>query len=198
MNERTFHSSQAHRLDDPERLQWLPPDEVIAQIPLKKGEVVADIGAGTGYFALHIARVVGESGRVFAVDFQREMLGKITEKLAAPRSPSNVELLEGEAASTALPAQSCDVVFMANIWHELDHHAAVLAEAARILRPGGKLAILDWRAALPAPPGPPTEHRISSDQAQTTMKNHGWLVKKATAVGIYSYLILAVFDASRR
>ncbi len=198
MNERTFHSSQAHRLDDPERRQWLPPDEVTAQIPLKEGDAIADIGAGTGYFTLHSARIVGESGRVFAVDFQRGMLERIKLKLAVPGSPSNVELIDGEAANTSLPAQSCDVVFMANIWHELDNHTAVLTEAVRILRPGGKLVIVDWRSDLPAPPGPPPEYRVSSDQVQTTLQDRGWQVMETTTVGMYSHLILAGFGSSHR
>jgi len=196
MNERTFHSSQAHLLDEPERLQWLPPDEVLAQIPFENGGVVADIGAGTGYFSIPIARVVGQIGRVYAVDFQREMLEKIRHKLDTLGNSSNVELIEGDAARTTLPVQSCDIVFMANIWHELDDHAAVLIEAARVLRPGGFLVIVDWRQDLPDSPGPPTEHRVPSALVQLTLQDGGWSIMNATTVGLYSYLILATRGAS--
>lgn len=191
MNERTFNAGHAHRLEDPERLTWLPPDEVIGQISIKPGAVVADIGAGTGYFTLPIARAVGDAGRVYAVDFQREMLSHIRKKLSAPGSPSNVQVVEGEAARTTLPAGSCDVVFMANLWHELDDYPDVLREVGRILRAGGFLAIVDWRADLPSPPGPPVEHRVAASRVQATLRDNGWSVLKGGQVGIYSHLILA-------
>jgi ubiquinone/menaquinone biosynthesis C-methylase UbiE len=191
MNERTFHSSQAHRLEDPERLKWLPLDEVIGQIPLKPGSVVADVGAGTGYLTIPLARAVGEIGRVIAVDLQKEMLTRIREKLAAPGNPSNVDLVEGDAARTTLPPQSCDIVVMVNIWHELDDYPAVLVEAARILRPEGALVIVDWRADLPSPPGPPAEHRVAALQVQTTLEQSSWSIHRSGTIGLYSHLIVA-------
>ncbi len=194
MNERTFDAGQAHRLEDPARLTWLPPDEVVRQLSVKPGAVVADIGAGTGYFALPIARAVGEAGSVFAVDFQSEMLSLIRAKLARTGSPSNIHVVEGEAARTTLPARSCDAVFMANLWHELDDYPGVLREVSRILRPRGTLAIVDWRADLPSPPGPPLEHRIPASRVQATLRENGWSVLKADRVGLYSHLILASLD----
>ena len=70
MHDRRFNSSLANRLDDPDRLLWLPPHEVIAALGIQPGDVVADIGAGTGYFALPLARAVGPKGKVCAVDAQ--------------------------------------------------------------------------------------------------------------------------------
>ncbi len=195
MNERTFDASQAHRLEDPERFTWLPPDEVIGQLSISPGAVVADIGAGTGYFAFPIAGAVGEGGSVFAVDFQSEMLSHIRTKLARPGSPTNINLVEGEAARTTLPAGSCDVVFMANLWHELDDYPKILREAGRILRQGGTLVIVDWRADIPSPPGPPLEHRVSASQVQVTLRETGWSVLKAGQVGIYSHLLLASLNS---
>jgi ubiquinone/menaquinone biosynthesis C-methylase UbiE len=191
MNERTFHFSQAHRLEDPERLKWLPVDEVIGAIPLKPGSVVADVGAGTGYVTIPLARAVGEKGRVIAVDIQQEMLSKIREKLAASGNPPNVDLVEGDAAHTTLPPQSCDIVLMVNIWHELDDYPAVLVEAGRILRPEGELVIVDWRADLPSPPGPPAEHRVSVLQMQATLDHSSWSTVRSGTIGLYSHLIVA-------
>ncbi len=190
MNERTFHASQVHLLDDPERLQWLLPAEVIAPLPLRAGSVVADVGAGTGYFTLPLASAVGENGKVLAVDFQKEMLTRISQKLAQPNAPLNVELVEGDAIRTTLFTGSCDLVFMANLWHELDDYPAVLREATRILRQDGILAILDWRADRPSPPGPPAGHRVSADQAKTMLADHHWSVMSSQNIGQYSYLLL--------
>jgi ubiquinone/menaquinone biosynthesis C-methylase UbiE len=191
MNERTFHASQAHRLDDPERLQWLPPDEIISHLQIKVGSTIADIGAGTGYFSLPFANAVGTAGKVFAVDLQKEMLAIIQKKLTGSGHPSNVMLVQGDASHTGLAKKSCDLVFMANLWHELDDHPEVLKESARILRADGILAIIDWRSDLLAPPGPPTEHRISTQEVQKTLRHNDWSILKAMTVGRYSHMILA-------
>lgn len=191
MNERTFHHANAHRLEDPERLTWLPPAEVLAALAVAPGLTVADVGAGTGYFSLPIARTVGPKGKVFAVDLQKEMLAMIREKLTPSEQPKNVELVEAPAIRTTLPGRSCDMVFMANIWHELDDHAGVLREIGRILRPGGALAILDWRHDLPSPPGPPPEHRIPLASVHEVLEDNGWKILLSTTVGQYSYLLKA-------
>jgi SAM-dependent methyltransferase len=191
MNERTFHHANAHRLEDPERLTWLPPADVLAAIGVDQGWTVADVGAGTGYFSLPIARAVGPKGKVFAVDLQKEMLEMIREKLAATGQPENVELVEAPAIRTTLPGHSSDMVFMANIWHELNDHAGVLQETGRILRAGGVLTILDWRHDLPSPPGPPPDHRIPLASVLEVLEGNGWKILLSTTVGRYSYLLKA-------
>ncbi|MGA9120979.1 MAG: methyltransferase domain-containing protein [Bacteroidota bacterium] len=189
MNERTFSPTRAHILDDPERLKWLPPDQIIARVGLRPGMAVADVGAGTGYFTLPFSEVVGPSGKIHAVDFQADMLKKIRAKLDADKSRNNIALVSGSASATTLPEQSVDVVFMANLWHELDDFSAVLSEVKRILKPNGKLSIVDWRADLPSPPGPPTAHRVSVQAVQKTLESHGWKVVDTGFVGVYSHFL---------
>ncbi len=191
VNERTFSAADAHKLEDPDRLVWLPPKEIVASLDLQPGMIVADVGAGTGYFALPIARVVGETGRVYAVDFQTEMLAMIGKKLLEPNAPANVSLVHGTAKHTTLPASCADLVFLANVWHEVDDHALVLKEGARTLRRNGRLAVLDWRADVQHPPGPPFEHRIPAKTVVGTLDSNGWNVERCGNVGKYSYLIVA-------
>jgi ubiquinone/menaquinone biosynthesis C-methylase UbiE len=191
MNERTFDAKNAHRLEDPERLIFLPPAEVASSLNLQRGMVVADIGAGTGYFALPIAGAVGTGGKVFAVDFQQGMLDHLRQKLDRPDSPKNINLVSGDALKTTLPAQSVDLVFIANVWHELDDCPGVLAEAKRILCRSGGIAILDWRTDVPQPPGPPLAHRISAEVVRETLQREGWSVEPIENVGMYSYLVRA-------
>ena len=144
MHERRFDPSRAHLLDDPERKKWLPPGEIIAALHLRQEESVVDIGAGTGYFAIPMAAAVGSAGHVFAVDVSAKMLERFRSRLTEA-GVENVECVEGEASSTGLASGSADVVFMANVWHEFDDHAAVIGEARRLLRRGGRIAVLDWR-----------------------------------------------------
>ena len=191
MNERTFDAKDAHRLEDPERLKWLPPAEVVAQLQLEAGMTIADVGAGTGYFALPMARMVGEKGKVLAVDFQQEMLDRLHQKIHESGSSGNIELVRGEAVRTALPDRSVDMVFLANVWHELDDLAAVLAEAKRILQPGGRIAILDWRPDVIQPPGPPLSHRIAPASVAVMLRQEGWERESTCNIGAYNYLVTA-------
>jgi precorrin-6B methylase 2 len=85
MHDRVFKHTEAHKLEDPERLRWLPPAEVISHLRLLPGMKIADIGAGTGYFSIPIARAVGDGGRVPAADLQPEMLELLRQKLSQDR-----------------------------------------------------------------------------------------------------------------
>ncbi|MEW6510842.1 MAG: methyltransferase domain-containing protein [Bacteroidota bacterium] len=191
MNSRTFQAKDAHKLEDPERLRWLPPGDVVAALQLRKGTAVADIGAGTGYFTLPIATAVGEKGQVFAVDFQEEMLLLLQKKLQRNPAAGNITLVRGEASATTLPSGSVDLKFLANVWHELDDHPAVLKEARRIIRPDGRIAILDWRPDVTVPPGPPREHRIAAEAVADVLRSAGWKMLSLVPVGTYSYLVQA-------
>ena len=91
MNDRTFQAKDAHRLEDPDRLTWLPPSDVVKAMQLRKDMTVTDIGAGTGYFAIPIAREIGKGGKVLAVDFQDGMLDLIRRKLKGKDMPGNIE-----------------------------------------------------------------------------------------------------------
>jgi len=195
MHERRFHHSRAHLLEDPERRTWLPPDEIVAALKLCSGESVVDIGAGTGYFSLPIAAAVAPAGRVFAVDVSPEMLERLGSKLTQA-GVGNVACVEGEAASTGLPSQCASLVFMASVWHEFDDHAAVLAEARRLLQPAGRIAILDWRPDADPEHGPPVAHRIAAIAAQAALESAGFVTQHAGNAGRYSWFVTAQFGVS--
>lgn len=187
-HDRMFRHEHAHLLDDPDRQRWLPADAVVHRLGLRPGMAIADVGAGTGYFALPLARSVAPDGQVFAVDVQPEMLEHLRARLQ-PGLP--VALVEGEATRTTLKDESVDLVLLANVWHEVEHRTEALAEFARILRPGGRVAILDWRTDVEQPPGPPLAHRISGSDVRSTLRASGWKVGAPEAVGLFSYLVVA-------
>lgn len=191
MHDRRFPAAQAHRLEDPARLEWLPPGEVLSLLNITPGEIVADIGAGTGYFALPMAGRTGNHGRVIAVDAQTEMLDWIRRKMENAGF-GNIQLVHAEAEATTLPGASCDLVFMANVWHEFPNREAVLAEAARVLKPGGRLAILDWRPDVERVAGPPLEHRLSVESCTREMESAGYSPQAMGHVGEYSWMVVAL------
>jgi ubiquinone/menaquinone biosynthesis C-methylase UbiE len=189
--DRVMSLADAHRLDNPERLRWLSPDSVLKLLLLRPGAVVADIGAGTGYFAIPLAQAIGPDGKVFAIDLQPEMLDLLRKTLEGTDAPHNISLLQGTAETTTLPQASCDLVFIANVWHEVPDHAAALREFRRVLRPDGALAIVDWRPDTEHPPGPPIEHRIDAAEVRRKLEERRWTVVENTSVGTYTYFILA-------
>jgi ubiquinone/menaquinone biosynthesis C-methylase UbiE len=191
MNEKTFQAKDALKLDDPERLRWMPPQQAVALLGLAPGETIADIGAGTGYFALPFARAVLPAGKVWAVDLQPEMLELLKQKIEWESGCAEIVPLVGTAVATGLADGSCDAAFLGNVWHELDQRTVVLEEIRRILRPGGRLAILDWRRDVSRPPGPPVEHRIAAAETAAELTRHGWTAVQTNGAGSYSYMVVA-------
>lgn len=208
MHDRRFDPAQAHRLEEPERLTFMPPEEVIAALGVSPGMMVADIGAGTGYFAIPIATAIGAAGTIYAVDVEPAMLRLLDEKLAAPSAPANIQIVPGEASDTTLASGIFDLALLANVWHEIEDRSAVLREMQRILKSGGRLVVLDWRDDVPArqqgasrtetdPPGPPREHRVAQSAVCAELEGQGWTVMDTAHVGLYSYLVIATRDKKR-
>jgi ubiquinone/menaquinone biosynthesis C-methylase UbiE len=188
MHDRRFPASEAHRLEDPARKVWLPAAEVLDALSLRSGDTIADMGAGTGYFSLPLAQAVGPEGKVYAVDAQAEMLEHLRQKLG-DGSVSNVELIQAEAEATALPDGSCNLVFLANVWHEFSDRSAVLDESRRILKHRGRIAILDWRPDVARENGPPLDHRLNASDALNQLRSAGFHPLANVNVGRYSWLV---------
>jgi ubiquinone/menaquinone biosynthesis C-methylase UbiE len=193
MHDRMFRAADAHKLDDPQRKVWLPPEQVLGALDLRPGMVIADIGAGSGYFTFPIAESAVNIRKVYAVDVQPQMLAILKSRIPASQT-EKISPVEGRADATSIPSVSCDLALLANLWHEIDDRSAALRECRRILRRTGRVAILDWRADLPSPPGPPVEHRISDEAAAAELTRDGWKVTYRGNLGAYSYLLIASAD----
>lgn len=153
-------------LERPEREREERTDLLIEKLPLDADDVVADIGAGTGYFSFPMAsRVPG--GRVLAVDIQQEMLDIITAR-AAKLGVENLDTVLGTVMDPHLPDDSVDLVLIVDAYHEFSHPREMGAAIAKALRPGGRLVLVEYRGEDPRIPIKRL-HKMTEAQAQTEM-----------------------------
>ena len=149
------------RMEEPERAQWQKPDEVIAALQLKPGQVACDIGAGPGYFSLRLARAVGDSGHVFAVDAEPRILEALRKRIDSSKA-KNVSPVLALADDPLLPRNACDLILIVDTYHHFPDGAAYLRRLSRSLRPGGKMVNIDFHKR-DLPVGPPLEHKVSRE-----------------------------------
>ena len=131
-------------LDRPERETEERPEVVIDALRLWQGEVVVDLGAGSGYFTFRIAPKVGRTGEVLAVEIQDEMLETIRRRAKALRV-TNVREVRGTETDPRLPADSVDLVLMVDVYHELAHPFEVMTHVRKALKPGGRVVFVEYR-----------------------------------------------------
>ena len=162
-------------LERPEREETEMPDRVVKQMRLKSTDVVADIGAGTGYFSFRLSRAVPQ-GKVFAVDIQSEMLAIIEQRKRSLKADNVVSVL-GTESDTTLPAQQVDVVLLVDAYHEFSYPREMMESIFRGLKPGGRLVQVEYRAEDPDVPIKRV-HKMSVDQARKEMAAVGLVWKE--------------------
>jgi len=175
------------RLEDPERIAWQKPDEVVAALGLAPGAVACDLGAGPGYFAIRMARAVGPAGRVHAIDVEPRMI-EILSRRAREAGVSNVAPLlakEGESS----PPEPCDLVLIVNAFHHFPDGAGTLRRLASHLRPGGRIANVDFHEGE-LPVGPPPEHKVSRAAFLAAAAEAGLEVADEKTFLPYQYFVL--------
>lgn len=132
-------------LDRPERELEEKPSKLLELLAIKPGQVVADVGAGSGFHALRIAKIVGEKGRVLAVDIQEEMLAIIADK-AKRLKIDNIQGVLGKIDDPKLPEGQVDLVILVDVYHEFSHPYEMMAGIVKSLKPGGRVAFVEYRA----------------------------------------------------
>ena len=125
------------------RDQWQQPDRVIQALEIKPGDKVADLGSGSGYFTLRLARAVGTNGKVYAVDVDNDINALVASK-AVEAKLGNIETILAEPNDAKLPAASVDLVITVNTFHHFDNHVRYFTALKAALRPGGRVAIIDF------------------------------------------------------
>ena len=150
--------------DDPERDAWQKPHEVIEALALKPDAVVADLGAGTGYFAMRLAHMVSK-GRVYGVDLEPKMVKYLAER-AKKEGLKNLSAVQGTPSDAKLPAK-VDLVLLVDVYHHIGAREAYFGKLAAALKPGGRVAIIDFNASSKV--GPPVSERTTAEQVQAEM-----------------------------
>ncbi len=165
-------------LEDPGRDEWQKPHEVITALGLKPSDVVADIGAGSGYFSRRFAR---HAAKVYAVDIDADLL-----KIAAKDAPPNLATVLAAPDDPKLPPQSVDLIFICDVLHHIDNRPAYYEKLKQALKPGGRIVNIDfYKKELPI--GPPVSMKLDPKLVAAEFEKAGFRELKSPARLPYQY-----------
>ena len=180
-----FDPSMLEKLEDPSRLEIFHPEAVLNKFGLKEGMAVLDVGTGTGFYLPYLSKLVGEKGRVYAVDIEPKLLD-FAKKGAEDLRLRNVEVLKSGEDSIPLPESSIDFIFMAFVFHELKEPLRYLEEIKRVVKADATLLIVDW-TKIDRDKGPPPSEVCSEDEVKNYLRRAGIEVKRIEMFNKYAY-----------
>jgi ubiquinone/menaquinone biosynthesis C-methylase UbiE len=175
-------------LERPEREQEEKTSLLIEALKFKPGEMVADIGAGTGYLTRRIAPRILPRGKVFAVEIQREMLDALTNRLKG-EGITNVVPVLGTVTDPKLPSAALDTIIMVDVYHEFDFPFEMTETMCRALKPGGRLVFVEFRAEDESVPIKRV-HKMSEAQVKKEMAPHPLVWKETISVLPWQHIIV--------
>jgi ubiquinone/menaquinone biosynthesis C-methylase UbiE len=173
------------------------PQNNVLQFGLREGMRVGDLGSGIGHYALAVAPIIGGEGKVYAIDIQEDILSRVKDA-ARERNLYNVETIWGnfeKIGGTTLRDHTLDAIILSNVLFQLEHKEGALAEIKRILKPGGKLLVVDWAGAYGGM-GPAPEHVVSESDAEELFITGGFHKTKDFRAGPHHYSIVFTSPAS--
>ena len=174
----------AKAFDDPERDAWQKPHEVIQALKLAPDAAVADIGSGTGYFAVRLAHRVPK-GRVYGVDAEPDMVRYLTER-AKREGLANLTVVAAKPNDPGIPS-AVDLVILVDTYHHVPDRERYFRNLQKSLKPGGRLAIIDF--TMDSPVGPPRSARIPADQVKKELGGAGYRLAQEHTFLPYQYFI---------
>lgn len=157
-----FDTRNRNQLLTDERFEALKPEALLRSLGLKRGQTMADIGCGPGFFTIPAATIVGPHGLVFAADVQGEMLSAVRSRVAE-QGLENVRLVKTSDTEIPVRAGACDLVLLAFMIHEVPMRSRFLHRAARLAKPTGRIAVLEWEKREQTA-GPPLDDRITPEE----------------------------------
>ena len=179
--------SGADWLDREEREKEEKPEKAIAALDLKPGMFVGDVGAGTGYYSIRIAKHIAPGGKVFANDIQPEMLDKLRSNATA-EGVTNVEPVLGTESDPKLPRGKLDLVILVDVYHEFSRPQRMLEAIRDSLKPGGRLVLLEFRKEDPTVPIRP-EHKMSVEEVKAEVTPEGYRFEKVVDTLPWQHII---------
>jgi SAM-dependent methyltransferase len=162
--------------DDPERDAWQKPHEVIQALALKPDAIVADIGAGTGYFSVRFAHMLPQ-GRVYGVDTEPGMVKHLAER-AKREGLKNITAVAGKPGDPRLP-EKADLVVLVDVYHHVEDRERYFRNLQKALKPGGRVAVIDFR--MDSPVGPPKRARVAPGAVKSELKRAGYVLAQEHA-----------------
>jgi arsenite methyltransferase len=178
-------------LEDPNRESYQKPNDVMDVLALKPGEVVADIGAGSGYFTFRFSNALGVSGKVYAVDVSRDMIDYINRR-TQETGAKNVTTVLAAADDPLLPDASVDRIFICDTWHHIENRPQYLVRLKKVLRAGGQIIMIDFQKR-DLPVGPPVDMKIAREDLIQQMESSGLrLVQEYTFLPYQYFLVFMV------
>jgi ubiquinone/menaquinone biosynthesis C-methylase UbiE len=176
-------------LDEETRRSWYNPEQILQAIGVRAGIVFADIGCGNGFFSILAAKIVGEKGKVYAVDTDYSAIEHLKAK-AAKEKMQNIVAKVGKAEETVFCKECADIVFYSMVLHDFYDPDKVLQNALEMVKPDGVLADLDWKKEE-IPFVPPVSVKFSEEYASKLLQAQGFNATKIASVGAYHYLVVA-------
>jgi len=167
-------------LEDPSRDEWQKPHDVVMALNLKPTDTIADIGAGTGYFARRFAM---HAGKVYAVDIDQKLLD-----IAGKEAPANLKTVLATPDDPRLPDGSVDVIFFCDVLHHIENRAAYYPKLAKALKPGGRIVVIEfYKKDMPI--GPPPSMKLSDDEVIAEFRGAGFTLAKRLDILPYQYYL---------
>ena len=178
--------------DDPKRDEWQKPKELVDALGVGAGKVVADLGAGTGYFEKYLAKKVTSKGMVLAIDTEPEMVRHLAER-ALKEGTLNVLPILALPQEPFLPPGRVDCVLIVDTYHHIDDRIHYFRRVGDTLAPGGRVAVVDFHKK-PLPVGPPVEHKLTREFVIDEMKQAGYRLDDEKTFLPYQYFLLFRFE----
>ena len=184
-----WNAQHAGKLDNEERRRILPPTETIEKLGLAAGMNFADVGCGIGYFTLPAAKITGEKAKVYALDVSADMLG-ILKQRAAEQGLQNIKIVQTEPYDLKLESGCADFALCSLVLHEVEDKHMFLQEIARVLRPKGVLAVIEWKK-VKGERGPSEQERIAEDELKSALQACGFANLNTTEINQDMYAVVA-------
>jgi len=175
-------------LDREERTREEEPEKAIAQLNLKPGMMVADVGAGTGFYSIRIAKAIAPNGVVFANDIQPGMLAKLTANAAA-QNVKNIVTILGTESDPKLPTGKLDLVLLVDVYHEFSRPQSMLDGIRGSLKADGELVLLEFRKEDPSVPIRP-EHKMSVEEVKSEVSPEGYEFEKVVDTMPWQHILI--------